>query len=197
MRLEEALSALEAARPAGTLAVSANGYISRALFKFDRPGNFYMLGSMGLASPIALGAAVSLPGKKVVVYDGDGNLLMNLSALAIASALSLPNFRHVVLDNGEYASTGGQPTHARTADLARLAEAAGYRRVLRCAERASDSEGRERARELFSGEGPALLHLRLARGAEKKPPGARVTHAPEEIRDRFAAAARAGEEPPP
>jgi thiamine pyrophosphate-dependent acetolactate synthase large subunit-like protein len=192
MKLDEALAALEAARPAGTLAVSANGYISRALFTRDRPENFYMLGSMGLASAIALGLAASRPERPVVVYDGDGNLLMNLSTLAVAAALAPKKYRHVVLDNGAYASTGGQPTHARTVDLGRLAEAAGYRKVLRVAEDDPPARLEATARALFAAPGPAFLHVRLTPGgAAEGPPGKRVTLTPEELRERFAAAARA------
>jgi len=195
MRHEEALSALEAARPDDVLAVSANGFISRALFKSDRPENFYMLGSMGLASSIALGLAASLPGRKVLVYDGDGNLLMNLSTLAVAAALAPRNYYHVVLDNGSYASTGEQPTHSRSVDLARMAEAAGYRTVLRLSKSASVKEVTGAMKQLFAAEGPAFLHVPLEQPApgaagKREPPGRRVTHTPEEIRDRFAAAAR-------
>ena len=189
MKLDEALAALEAARPAGSFAVAANGDIARALFRFDRPENFYMLGSMGLASTIALGATLARPERELVVYDGDGNLLMNLSGLALVAASSPRRFRHVLLDNGEYASTGGQPTLAGTVDLARLAEAAGYRKVLRV--RAGDSPEKlaAAARELFAAAAPAFLHVRLDRIApEAGPPGARVSLTPEALRARFAAA---------
>ena len=63
--------------------VSANGYISRDLYEtHDRKENFYMIGSMGLASSIALGVAIKNPKIKVYVFDGDGNILMNLGSLA-------------------------------------------------------------------------------------------------------------------
>ena len=59
--------------------ISANGFISRDLFSIsDTRPDFYMIGSMGLASSIGLGIALKDPGKKVFVFDGDGNILMNL-----------------------------------------------------------------------------------------------------------------------
>ena len=62
--------------------VSANGFISRDLFEtYDKLSNFYMIGSMGLASSIALGVAIKNPKKKVFVFDGDGNILMNFGSL--------------------------------------------------------------------------------------------------------------------
>ena len=64
--------------------VSANGYISRDLFEAcDKTNNFYMIGSMGLASSIGLGIALKHPNKKIFVFDGDGNILMNLDSLYI------------------------------------------------------------------------------------------------------------------
>ena len=59
--------------------ICANGYISRDAFNAnDRPENFYMLGSMGQASSIGLGLALAKPKERIVILDGDGNLLMNL-----------------------------------------------------------------------------------------------------------------------
>ena len=72
--------------------VCANGFISRDTFNAeDRPRNFYMLGSMGQASSIGLGFAIARPEKKVVVFDGDGNLLMNLGILTMISKIKPKN----------------------------------------------------------------------------------------------------------
>jgi len=61
--------------------ISANGYISRDLFSIDdKNTNFYMIGSMGLASSIGLGVAIKNPKKRIYVFDGDGNILMNLGS---------------------------------------------------------------------------------------------------------------------
>ena len=76
----------------------------------QRPQNFYMLGSMGLAIPIALGVALAQPGRGIVALEGDGSLLMQLGCLTTVAALGPKNLVIVVMDNGCYQITGGQPT---------------------------------------------------------------------------------------
>ena len=64
--------------------VSANGYISRDLFEVDdKPTNFYMIGSMGLASSIGLGLALQNPKKTIYVFDGDGNISVSYTHLTL------------------------------------------------------------------------------------------------------------------
>jgi len=90
----------------------------------DRPQNFYTWGSMGLASSVGLGLALARPDVRVVVLDGDGSLLMNLGSLATIGLLRPANLVLVVMDNEEYATTGGQPTPtAHGADLEAAARA--------------------------------------------------------------------------
>ena len=90
----------------------------------DRPQNFYTWGSMGLASSIGLGLALARPDLRVYVIDGDGSLLMKLGSLATIGFLGPGNLVVVVMDNEEYATTGGQQTPtARGADLAAAAAA--------------------------------------------------------------------------
>jgi phosphonopyruvate decarboxylase len=89
----------------------------------DRPQNFYTWGSMGLASSIGLGLALAQD-LRVFVLDGDGSLLMNLGSLATIGLLQPANLVLVVMDNEEYATTGGQPTPtAHGADLDAAARA--------------------------------------------------------------------------
>jgi thiamine pyrophosphate-dependent acetolactate synthase large subunit-like protein len=92
----------------------------------DRPQNFYTWGSMGLASSIGLGLALARPDMRVLVLDGDGSLLMNLGSLATIGLLRPANLVVAVMDNQEYATTGGQPTPtAHGADLDAAARAMG------------------------------------------------------------------------
>jgi thiamine pyrophosphate-dependent acetolactate synthase large subunit-like protein len=96
----------------------------------DRPQNFYTWGSMGLASSIGLGLALARPDVPVFVLDGDGSLLMNLGSLATIGLLAPANLVLVVMDNEEYATTGGQKTPtAHGADLAAAARAMGVSRT--------------------------------------------------------------------
>jgi thiamine pyrophosphate-dependent acetolactate synthase large subunit-like protein len=94
----------------------------------DRPQNFYTWGSMGLASSLGLGLAMAKPDLRVFVLDGDGSLLMNLGSLATIGLLQPANLVLVVMDNEEYATTGGQKTPtAHRADLDAAARAMGIK----------------------------------------------------------------------
>ena len=77
-----------------------------------RPQNFYMLGSMGLAFPIALGVALAQPKRRVFALEGDGSLLMQLGCLSTIATLAPKNLTMIVMDNGIYQITGAQPTPA-------------------------------------------------------------------------------------
>lgn len=91
------------------LIVSTCGFTSRELFNAaDRPENFYLVGSMGMSAPVALGLALARPERTVIALDGDGSLLMNLSVLPLVAA-SGTRLLHVVVDNGMHESTGGSP----------------------------------------------------------------------------------------
>jgi phosphonopyruvate decarboxylase len=164
--------------------VHANGYICRESFAVrDRPENFYMIGSMGLASSIGLGAALARNDRTVVVFDGDGNLLMNLGILPMigdAGRQRRPRrFVHIVFDNGVYASTGGQSSPGQSTRLDGVAAAAGYARTV-CVTTARGIS--EAVTEALGSEGPSFL---LARVTAEDKPAPRIPYPPEEIRDRF------------
>ena len=92
----------------------------------QRPQNFYMLGTMGLALPIALGVALSQPQRKVFALEGDGSLLMQLGVLGTVASVRPANLVAIVWDNGSYQITGGQPTlTADGLDLVAMAKGAG------------------------------------------------------------------------
>ncbi|HXX54128.1 MAG TPA: sulfopyruvate decarboxylase subunit beta [Thermodesulfovibrionales bacterium] len=96
-------------------------------FLKDQPSNFYMLGSMGMATPLGLGIALN-SGKEVVVIDGDGSLLMNPGTLATAASCAPKNLTILAIDNTSYGSTGDQPTLTDSCvDLESLARAFGIR----------------------------------------------------------------------
>lgn len=113
------------------LIVSNIGYPSRELAAAcDRDENFYMLGSMGMASSIGLGLALARPERKVISLDGDGSILMNLGSLSTIACHGPDNYLLVILDNGVYGSTGSQPTPiCIRSDLASMARAAGVAEV--------------------------------------------------------------------
>lgn len=111
--------------------VFSTGYACRiAQGVADRPNHFYMTGSMGLASSIAIGIAQQTD-RPTVVVDGDGSLLMNPVGLVTAGASAALPLVHILLDDGRYASTGGQHVPSAKTDFAMLAAACGYSRVSR------------------------------------------------------------------
>jgi len=144
----------------------------------DRPGNFYTWGSMGLASSIGLGLALARPDIRVFVLDGDGSLLMNLGSLATIGLLRPANLVLVVMDNEEYATTGGQKTPtAHGADLDAAARAMGVPRTATVRTEAElvtvarPFQGREHGTEGPAPQGPAVIIAKVRESAPTgKPP---------------------------
>ena len=86
-----------------------------------RPNFFYLLHAMGLASSVGLGIALSQPDRQVVVFDGDGSILMNLGGLTTLARYRPKNLVHVVFDNESLLSVGGFPTATSTGSSLRCA----------------------------------------------------------------------------
>ncbi len=109
----------------GKIIISNIGIPSKELYAVcDQPTNFYMLGSMGLASSVGLGVSLYTR-RDVIVLDGDGSLLMNPNALCSVSQFGKENLTIVALDNGTYGSTGDQRTASQRMDLELLARGFG------------------------------------------------------------------------
>jgi len=166
--------------------VHANGYVCRESFAVkDRIENFYMIGSMGMASAIGLGVALAAPSRPTVVFDGDGNLLMSLGILPMIGGGPVMgrarpgNLVHVVFDNALYGSTGGQASPSRTVGLHHIARAAGYERATAVA---GADELHDAVATAVAGGGPSFI---LARVTGEEQPAPRIPYSPEEIRDRF------------
>ena len=148
-------------------------------------------GAMGKASSVALGLALSQPDTKVILFDGDGSLLMNLGSLVTIANKGPKNLVHFVMDNGVYATTGGQEVPGvGVADYADLATSAGYAHSYRF----DDLEDFvTRAEEVFSQEGPVFVAAKVipdirlpeerAAGGQRRTPEAVL-----DLREEFAAA---------
>jgi thiamine pyrophosphate-dependent acetolactate synthase large subunit-like protein len=125
----------------------------------QRPQNFYMLGSMGLAIPIALGVAIAQPKRHVIALEGDGSLLMQLGCLSTVAMRAPRNLTMIVWDNGIYQITGGQPTpSAGTADLVAIARGSGIANATWAAD--EDDFDRLIGAALADG-GPTLIAARI------------------------------------
>lgn len=118
------------------IVVSTTGMISRELFEYreakhqGHAHDFLTVGSMGHASQIALGIALQKPERRVVVFDGDGALLMHMGGLAIIGDYAPKNLVHIVFNNGAHDSVGGQPTVGQKIDVEAIAKAVGYADVI-------------------------------------------------------------------
>jgi thiamine pyrophosphate-dependent acetolactate synthase large subunit-like protein len=144
-----------------------------------RPQNFYMLGSMGLAFPIALGVALAQPKRRVFALEGDGSLLMQLGSLSTIAMLAPKNLTMVVMDNGIYQITGAQPTPAAAlTDIVAIALASG----IASSAWAADEEDFERLIEQsLTADSPTLIGVRI----DDKPGVGATRRDPVQIRERF------------
>jgi len=160
--------------------ISANGFISRDLFNVnDKPSNFYMIGSMGLASSIALGVTLKNSRKRVFVFDGDGNILMNLGSLTTIGSLKPKNLIHVVFDNSSHESTGSQPTNTTTIKINKIAKACNYNNVFTIK---TDKDILKIFKKIKKLRGPIMILVKLNIGGKI---GKRIMHSPRKIKQRF------------
>ncbi len=149
----------------------------------DRPQNFYMLGSMGLASSMGLGYALARPTERVVVLEGEGSVLMNLGTLATIARMRPAHYLLVVMSNGTYALTGSQPTAAGVVDFAAVARGAGIPHVF--APESPDAFD-DALREALVADGPAVIAANIADGSSTD----RHDWDPVRIKHRFMAGVR-------
>lgn len=164
--------------------VSTCGHISRDLYNLrDRPENLYMVGSMGMAAPVALGIALVQPEKQVVILDGDGSFLMNLGITAMIGQQRPQNLIHVILDNGMHESTGGQKS-VPLVNVAEMARQIGYRSAV-------EVTGRDDWEQGIPSRGPVLIHMRVSPRTNKI--GKRVEWTPQQIVSRFRTSLQQGE----
>lgn len=171
--------------------VATTGMVGRELFGVaDRPGNFYMQGSMGHALPIGLGVALAgRPDRRVVVLDGDGSAIMHLGTMSTVGAFAPPNLLHVVLDNEAYATTGNQITTSTTTRLDGVAEACGYRWSAFCRDAAEFSAALERAGQ---GGGPGCIVVKINHETMEKTPRVTTRYEPDETAAIFASFLKEG-----
>jgi len=167
MTREQVIEALVQKLNADAVVVSTTGKPSRELFETRRAKSqphrdLLVVGGMGHASQIALGAALEQPDRTVWCIDGDGAVLMHMGGLTTIGSLAPRNYKHLLINNAAHDSVGGQPTVGFQVDLCAIARACGYVHVARADDRAQ--LGRE-LEVLMATSGPVMLEVRIKRGA--------------------------------
>lgn len=170
MSREEAIEILTENMDDSSVIVSTTGMASRELFEIRERRNeehkrdFLTVGSMGHASQIALGIALSKNDRNVYCLDGDGAMIMHLGGMAIIGSKQPYNFKHVLINNGAHDSVGGQDTVGLQIDIPSIAKACGYKSVYSC----STKEELKKYAELIKSEnGPVLLEIKVRKGARE------------------------------
>ena len=170
MTREEAIEAVIANMKEESVIVSTTGMASRELFelrekyKQNHNRDFLTVGSMGHASQIAMGIAVSNNDKDVYCIDGDGALLMHLGGVAVIGNQEPKNFKHILINNGAHDSVGGQETVGLKIDILAIAKACGYKKCYSCS---SKQELLKLSKEIPNIEGPVLVEIKVKKGARK------------------------------
>ncbi len=157
--------------PDRTVVIATTGFTGRELYAIaDRPNHLYMVGSMGCASALGLGLAMTRPDLHVVAVDGDGAALMRMGNLATVGAYAAGNFTHLLLDNEVHDSTGAQATVSASVDFAAIARACGYRHVRR-GETLDALDGVGTA----AADGPRFVHMKIRPGTIDNLPRPTIT----------------------
>jgi phosphonopyruvate decarboxylase len=163
---------------------ATTGKTGRELYEMeDREDQFYMVGSMGCAPSLGLGAALARPDCRFAVIDGDGALLMRMESLVSIGQYHPANLTHILLDNERHDSTGGQPTLSPGVDFCAIAAAAGYQFATECR---TAQEFVAALQQAQTTNGPHFVHLKTVAGSKKGlgRPGIQ----PHEVARRFRAA---------
>ena len=170
MSREEAIQTVAAALGEKDCIVSTTGMISRELFEYRTAKNegherdFLTVGSMGHASQIALGIALTKQDRKVWCFDGDGATIMHMGSLAIVASKQPKNYIHVVFNNGAHDSVGGQPTVGLNIDIPRIARAVGYKHTFSVS---TKEDLVDILNDVKSSDGPTLLEVKIKKGNRK------------------------------
>lgn len=129
---EEAIEIILDNFPSDTIYCATTGRATRELFFLrkrrgeDSSNDFLNVGSMGHASSVALGIAMQEKERDIVVLDGDSSAIMHMGALTMVSKYNLPNYTHIILNNGVHESVGGQPSAGFEVDFNMIAKGSGY-----------------------------------------------------------------------
>jgi len=177
---EDALITCLDSIPQDTAIICTTGKSGRELFTIcDRVQHLYQVGSMGCASAMALGVALSSQ-RKIMVIDGDGAALMKMGNLATIGSYAPKNLLHLVLDNESHDSTGGQNTVSPNIDFSNIASGCGYKTTVKCN---TSYELSNTLKKAVNSDGPHMIHMKISPGSMSSL--GRPTIQPEAVARRF------------
>lgn len=180
MSREDAIEIILDSMPDDTIYSATTGRATRELFFLRERRNeghtrdFLNVGSMGHASSVALGIALSQPNRKVICLDGDSAAIMHMGAMTMVSKLNVPNFLHIVLNNGAHESVGGQPSAGQLIDFTTIANSSGYMTIGKSVKKKEDLI--HALKQLKRTEQAAFLDVRIHKGLSHKLPPLDFSH---------------------
>ncbi len=167
---ENAIKVLIENIPENDLIISSTGKISREAYECFKSHNkdirrlFMSVGSMGHASQIALGVAVTRKDRRVFCFDGDGAALMHMGGMSTIASCMPENYRHIIFNNGVHDSVGGQPTSGVNVSFAQVAKGCGYKTAVYAS---CESSLKSAMQDFIDAKGPSLLEIKVLPGARK------------------------------
>ena len=174
MSREDAIRTILDTMPKETIYIATTGRATRELyFERERRGesheyDFLNVGSMGHASSVALGIALSKHDRYVVCLDGDSAAMMHMGAFTMASKYNVPNLIHIILNNGAHESVGGQPSAGHLVDFTKIAVACGYNTPGHSIE--SEDQLKKSLKDMQSSDKTSFLDVRIHKGLSRKLP---------------------------
>lgn len=178
MSREDAMQVALDLLPSETLIVASTGRATRELFFLreergeTHDNDVLNVGAMGHSSSIAMGLALAKPDRLVVCFDGDSAAIMHMGALTTVAHNRLPNFVHLILNNGAHESVGGQPSVGHQINFAEIAQGCGYR----VATVTTSDELKAALAKFIDGKGAGLIDVRIKQGMRPVLPPLNINH---------------------
>lgn len=178
MSREEAINVILDNTPKNSIFVATTGRAARELFHLRESRgekhdcDVLNVGSMGHASSIAMGLAQAIKDRLVVCLDGDAAAIMHLGALTTVSMYDMPNFLHIILNNGVHESVGGQPSAGHIVDFTKIAQGCGYRAQVVETEQSLSTA----LNEVTDGKAASFIDVRIRKGLRPGLPELDITN---------------------
>ena len=164
--------------------ISTTGYTSREVYEYrennkkDHFRSFYNIGSMGCASSIGLSIAIQKPERRILIFDGDAAIIMQMGAFTTVGNIAPVNYIHIVFDNHSHETTGSQPSNSKTVNFVEVALASNYKygKIV-----STEKELLDVIKEIKHQKGPIIIVIRVKIGSRtdlKRP-----EHDPEYYKD--------------